>query len=289
MSVPAAPTIASIVTEALKRGGRVTPSATDITNATEHQFREVKADIMLLCPTHPDLEITTTSSTTIGQQRYALPADCNIPVSLNLLTGPEDYAGTAQAGAATTITLASTFPAQDDEILGYYILITDGTGVDQYREIVDYVSSTKVATVDLAWTTNPDNTSVYLVVTRSKFLWQRDIHTDHDQYHLFNGRGEPFQASQFSNDFNLYPIPDRVYGLLFRYFVDLDQLDDADDVFLNLLRVWRSVWIQGVAVKTMQRYDEDRYPQELQVYQTMLNALSNQTCEIRQVQYRDLA
>jgi hypothetical protein len=76
------------------------------------------------------------------------------------------HGGTAQAGGASTITLAAGADASDDEYNGYGIRITSGTGSGQSRMISDYVGSTKVATVSSAWATQPDNTSVYEVFGR---------------------------------------------------------------------------------------------------------------------------
>lgn len=70
-------------------------------------------------------------------------------------------ANTAQAGAASTITLDASASASDDTYNGMGITITSGTGVDQVREITDYVGATKVATVDSAWSTQPDSSSVF--------------------------------------------------------------------------------------------------------------------------------
>lgn len=71
-------------------------------------------------------------------------------------------AATAQAGAASTITLDGSASATDDIYNGYRIRITSGTGAGQgNRLITDYVGSTKVATVGPDWTTAPDNTSVF--------------------------------------------------------------------------------------------------------------------------------
>ncbi len=46
-----------------------------------------------------------------------------------------------------------------------YVTITGGTGVGQIRIIKDYVGSTKVATVDEAFTTTPTSASNYQVTT----------------------------------------------------------------------------------------------------------------------------
>lgn len=79
---------------------------------------------------------------------------------------PSDIAtvvtGTAGAGANTTITLTGQ-SATNDVYNNMYVYITEGTGSGQVRKITDYVGATKVATVENAWTTNPDNTSVYIV------------------------------------------------------------------------------------------------------------------------------
>lgn len=71
--------------------------------------------------------------------------------------------GTAQAGAAGTITLAAGASAVDDFYNGMFLEITSGTGALQRRRILDYVGSTKVATVDPAWTTQPTSSSVYRI------------------------------------------------------------------------------------------------------------------------------
>ena len=74
--------------------------------------------------------------------------------------------GTAQAGASTTITLDSGAVATDDIYNGASVIIQSGTGSGQERIISDYVGSTKVATVSVAWGTNPDSSSVFTVTSQ---------------------------------------------------------------------------------------------------------------------------
>ncbi len=71
--------------------------------------------------------------------------------------------GTAQAGASTTITLASGASAVNDIYNGQLIATTGGVGPDQANRITDYVGSTRVATVLATWVTTPDNTTTYEV------------------------------------------------------------------------------------------------------------------------------
>ena len=72
--------------------------------------------------------------------------------------------GTAQGGTSTTIQLAAASTFADDELIGNMVKITSGTGAGQSRQITDHVSSTDTSSVDRAWTTTPDATSVYEIV-----------------------------------------------------------------------------------------------------------------------------
>ncbi len=71
--------------------------------------------------------------------------------------------GTAAAGDASSITLATTASSTDDAYNGQRIKIVQGTGAGQSNSITDYVGSTRAATVGAWPTTTPDNTSVYAI------------------------------------------------------------------------------------------------------------------------------
>lgn len=71
--------------------------------------------------------------------------------------------GTAQAGSATTITLAAGASAVNDYYNGMVVELTGGTGSGQFNIITAYNGGTKVATVGGTWGTNPNNTSVYKI------------------------------------------------------------------------------------------------------------------------------
>lgn len=83
---------------------------------------------------------------------------------------PSLTTGTAQAGAAGSITLASGGPAYD--LSGCIVKTTGGTGGgggsgslgNQARIITAYNTTTKVATIEPNWETNPDVTTTYAVL-----------------------------------------------------------------------------------------------------------------------------
>lgn len=85
----------------------------------------------------------------------------------NRVVGTQDAVirtATAQAGAAGTITLDASASATDGFYVGAWVLIKSATGAGQARVVTAYVGATKVATIAPNWVTNPDNTSVFLVI-----------------------------------------------------------------------------------------------------------------------------
>ena len=77
--------------------------------------------------------------------------------------GPEGAvdSANAQAGAAGSVTLKSGASATDDLYNGMIVVIIGGTGAGQARTVTDYVGSTKVATIEPNWITNPSSSSIY--------------------------------------------------------------------------------------------------------------------------------
>jgi hypothetical protein len=75
--------------------------------------------------------------------------------------------GTAQAGAASSITLRAGASAANGAYTGMVVRITGGTGAGQEAAITAYDGTTKVATVNAPWATNPNATSTYDVINRA--------------------------------------------------------------------------------------------------------------------------
>jgi len=89
--------------------------------------------------------------------------DSYIFASCNEIDG-QAARGTAQGGSSTTIQLASGETLGDDALNGTDILIYEGTGAGQLREVTDYVGATDTATITPAWSTIPDATSKYVKI-----------------------------------------------------------------------------------------------------------------------------
>jgi hypothetical protein len=65
---------------------------------------------------------------------------------------------------STVLALDSGASSVDDYYNDHLVGLTGGTGSGQYRTITDYEGATKLATVDRAWTTTPDNTTIYHIL-----------------------------------------------------------------------------------------------------------------------------
>jgi hypothetical protein len=73
------------------------------------------------------------------------------------------YAGTAVSATSTTIVLPSGASSANDFYTGQTIKILTGTGSRQIRKIIGYVGVSRTATVNTAWSPNPDNTSTFKI------------------------------------------------------------------------------------------------------------------------------
>lgn len=72
--------------------------------------------------------------------------------------------GTAQAGAAGSLTLAAGANANDDFFDHAIVVITGGTGAGQARAVNGYNGTSKVAITTPDWIVTPDNTSDYEIL-----------------------------------------------------------------------------------------------------------------------------
>lgn len=73
----------------------------------------------------------------------------------------KEVSATAQGGTSTSITLDASASSTTDFYQGAVIRIISGTGAGQSRTITAYNGTSKAATVNTAWATVPDNSSIY--------------------------------------------------------------------------------------------------------------------------------
>ncbi len=112
---------------------------------------------------------TGTAVLTVGSALPTSPTANTVGEALFFADIFGNRVSTAQAGSSTTITLDAGASSSSLDYVGDMIYLYGGTGggirgSGQYRTIVSYNGSTKVATVDRAWGTNPDNTTQFVTI-----------------------------------------------------------------------------------------------------------------------------
>lgn len=279
MAAPTQPTHALIVAEAFNAFGLSSPSAAQLTRATDYGIEKVKRDIWAKGKTWKTLRTIQYLTLSKGVSRYANPSDFERDLQepgISILDG--NVRDVLQNGAAGTATLAATDPTQQDEAEGHLLAITSGTGADQAEQIDDYNATTKVATMRANWGTTPVTGDGYLVVNThypvTKKPWQKgNLILEPGQM------GIPRTAFEMGGSgtgyIELRPVPDKVYMMKRDYYANLLMMDIAAAPYNTIvLRNWAGILIQGVKAWIEAEYDDTRRRDEELLYQRMLNDLA---------------
>ena len=284
MAIPTLRTVTEVVTQALKHAGRTSPTTDEISAGSTHLLRQVIKDITSRGLVFPELLSHYVLGTTAGLSSYALPADIDKFQKAQVLDAStfEGYTGTAQSGTASTIRVAATLNEPTiTQLRGKYIGIYEGTGINQIRQGVNWNNSTKDFSISPDWTTNPDSSSKYLIGAIHKPLDQKIYESDFLRIQSPFLLGPPTHCFLDSLNLQVYPTPDKVYLLWLTYYAHPDRIDTTSTVFRTILTIHENVFVQGIAVKGGQRWDEDRYEREYGIYQDLLGELGGNKTRIK--------
>ena len=287
MAVPSNLTVTQLVTEALKWGGRTTPTSAQITDGLTLYMAAVKSDMHRVAPCHPSLLTQTTVPTQIGLSKYDWPVDAEEISSINLIDTRDEtgWTGSAQAGSSSSITLAAGFDSAGIEMRGRYVHNTTA-GVTGKGQILTYDNTAKVAGLTTVEGTAFAAATPYMIEAmrwdvkkRTSFhmnSWEQPYELTRPKQMAMRGRTGVFDKA-----------PDRVYIIEWEYWAALDRLDDAGAVFLRHLREWSAIYFQGIGIRVMTRFDEDRRNTETQIYNQMLAEYASTACNIVDGTYTD--
>jgi len=274
MATLIAPSGLSLIQEGMKRALGRTASSGEQARALDYWLPEIKNDIWTDDGgSHQLLASDALLLLTEGTHLYDLASDFDTPKSFSLLDG--DVRDNAQAGTSTTIRLVSTDSSQSEGRVGKEIVLLSGTGAGQKRQITGFDTTTKDATVDTAWSTIPDSTTGYLVV--SEYIPFRLI--DPTTFATITDRtrrARPESGMAWNAQLYVQGVPDKTYPLWYQYWVNILKVDMADtnERHQNMLANWRSLFTEGIFTKTLQNEDDARYPQAFQVYHQMLSKVT---------------
>lgn len=154
--------LASVCTES-----RLAHLNADINSRSSHSAAQAGTDAASKVLTTPANKLATSQGGNVTVENVN---DCKADVAGALSDIHLDHlttrANTAQAGGNNTITLDSGASSDDNWYNGQAIVIVSGTGAGQSRKIDSYNGTTKVATVDSNWITNPDDTSGFIILAQ---------------------------------------------------------------------------------------------------------------------------
>ena len=271
-AAPTAPTLSTLVSEALKKAGQSNPDSVLTTRAEDLWMNEIKNDILVLVGGRKlkALYISSVTVTVNGRSRYSCPTDYFADMTMDLLDGT--VRGTATGGAVGSITLAS-----NEDVVGSNILIRGGTGVGSMSECTAFNTSTLVATVSPNFTTAPASGSTYTIIDQITRLTER--HRSHKPNN--SSRGNPTKFYPLGDadygEFELYPTPyttdSHVFGLQMNYYINLLTIDLAGTLITTLYQRWRNVWLQGVFTKALEELNDKRVDKQQDIYKFMLQEL----------------
>ncbi|MFQ5715024.1 MAG: hypothetical protein ACE5GU_13435 [Candidatus Scalinduaceae bacterium] len=283
MPIPSNPSILSLIQEGMKKALGRTATSGEQARALDEWTEEIKNEIWMESPTHELLENDTILLTTSGIQNYSIASNISDFESLHsmvLLDG--DVRDTAQTGGNNTITLSADDSSDEAGRTGREILLIANTGSGQLRTIIQYNSSTKVATVDSNWTTNPDSTTEYVVLSDYVDLWNQDEKSS-NLYLSRTNKDRPSKISIYKDQIRLFDVPDKIYGLKVNYWVNIQQVDTDSTAYTKMLRKWRSLFTEGFYIKALQDDDDPRYIQELPIYSNMISKITSRSLQVGQV------
>lgn len=258
MPVPSNPTLEELVREGLAKAGEESPDADLLTRAEEQWIGEIKNDIWELGKKPKSLHITSYGVFQQGQSRYSNPSNFSSDLSLTILDG--SVRDTARGGSVSSITLSAA-DVSDESIIGKGIIVLSGTGQGSYSQIVDFDTSTKIATVVPNFNTSPGSDSGYLIVDQEYPVEQRPVfENDRNQNIPLKGIADRFYpiGDEDYGEFILNKAPDKVYGARLRYYANLMKIDTDSTLMSTLYLRWRIIWVEGIRFKKIDDEDDDR-------------------------------
>ncbi len=262
MAVPTSQTATLIVTEALKKTGRSSPTSDEITRATDYYLEEIKHDLAGRKDWHL-VENTKVLIPDAFSHRIADPTDFEKMLDVRFYNGV--VKGTAQTGSSSSITLAAAESLSEEQAKGSQIFVTGGTGKGSSSRGTTYSESTKAMGVSPNFTTAPAASSTYMVADTERSL----SYIPHEEMRGINSTGEPTSISYYNGEFFLDPIPDvATYAIVAKYLMRVDQIDLTDTVYTTLLNKWRVALVEGVYMKQLQEDSDNRYQAAVQTYET---------------------
>jgi hypothetical protein len=275
------PTVSDICMEGLRLGGIVNPGIKELKRAENTWLPLILNEIWQYGEEEnfdrrlKTLQTTAICIAVVGQRRYPLPSNFSEEFSVSILDWTDT--GTVQTGAGSTVTLESDEDITEAVAVGKYYLGLTGTSKGQFRQITAYNTTTKVATVDVAWDSSktPISGDTYAIIDEQKKLGEaHQSSTDEDLTPHDNEK--PTKFSKYNDEFYFDNVPDQTYGIRLRYYANLSLIDweeGSGTLMSKILRNWQHLLVRGIVKYTKEGNDDDGFNAAVQLFDRALKRL----------------
>ena len=274
MASPTAYDTTTICTEAYKLVGIESPSAAQITRATNYFLEQTKNDIWSRASKSGEahfksLQTHQVQISKIGISGYTMTSDFWDEISVSLLTGttPRDVNSDGST-AATVVALSSCEDHAVDNVEGKYLLIVaSSTGAEtELHQVTDYATSTETdafrATLDSSFGTQPAGSDDYVIVNREIIMDEETLLSDVRWKAFSKGMPSQYVMTREAGVRKLLfnrPFENSYTGILIRYYADINRLDTSGNIMNEIYQSWKDSLILGVASRVALNEDDNKY------------------------------
>lgn len=266
MAVPDDRTLTEIVIEGLELALGYTPDSDEIAQYKTKGMERVKNDFWSRILLGGDTRLKTLQCTgimigAIGRSRVKVPSDFDDEYSVSILEWT--HADIATAGGTKSVTLAVDEDITETDAVGKFICMTGGTSSGQYREIVAYDTTTKIALVQVDWDSGkePVNTDTYAIID-AHYKLESQGQVDLDDLTNPTAPGRPSQYSMFEDHIYFDKSMDKAYPVRLRYYVNLNKVnltESSTALITQIYNNWQSLLEQGIYARALKSLDDDLY------------------------------
>lgn len=246
------------------------PTSGEVSRGLDRFFQEVTNEIWL-SPGGSQrlLQSETLVLLTEGAQRYDLPTDYAELLDLTVLDGTDR--DTLQSATSTTATLAATDATEPEGRIGRELVTLSGTGSGQKRTIFGWTAP-QATSLSAPWTTTPGASTTYVVVDTYRKL-DPLAGGELESFTNRTSRERPTKFRVTGTSYDVWPVPDKTYPAILRYWINLTRLDWNSSAFDRVLTDWQTLLTQGVYVKTLLDEQDTLYDGQFAVYLNMIRQL----------------
>ncbi len=266
-----------LVGEALKQSGHASPSGRLLNRARDEWLKRVVQDVQDRAHLTGRSELRSLHVRSIGiaeinRGRYKLPADYSHGLTVDLLDAT--HTGLSQSGATSSVTLASSEDITAADAEGRYILMTAGESKGQYRQITDYDTTTKIASVDKNWDAHltPASGDSYEVIDAS-YPIDAEAPEELTLHSVRSNSGRPCRRTIYEKELVFDRAVDKTYGIMLWYYSNPSSLPFSDDTWVRLLDEWMNVLTLGVQFRALRESDDDTAVNVQVDYETSMRSL----------------